>query len=80
MEDLVSKINLAQELQDALMKKEGLLGAVLLVTEKAELEELSDVQDVLKQYRLTVYDVLNAEMSALLEYESIGSSGKQSDQ
>jgi EAL and modified HD-GYP domain-containing signal transduction protein len=77
MEDLVSKLNLAQDLHDALLKREGLLGAVLFITEKADLDELNDVQDVLKQYKLSVNAVLSAQMDALFEYESINSESKQ---
>ncbi len=77
MEDLASKLNLAQDLQDALMTRSGLIGAVLLITEKAELDELNDVQNVLKQYRLSINAVLSAQMDALFEYESIGSDGQR---
>jgi EAL and modified HD-GYP domain-containing signal transduction protein len=77
MENLASKLNLAQDLQDALMTRSGLLGAVLLITEKAELDELNDVLDVLKQYRLSINAILSAQMDALFEYESIGNESKQ---
>jgi c-di-GMP-related signal transduction protein len=77
MEDLVSKLNLAQDLHEALLKREGMLGAVLFITEKADLDELNDIQDVLKQYKLSVNAVLSAQMDALFEYESIGSDGQR---
>jgi EAL and modified HD-GYP domain-containing signal transduction protein len=77
MEDLVSKLNLAQDLHEALLKREGMLGAVLFITEKADFDELNDIQDVLKQYKLSVNAVLSAQMDALFEYESIGSDGQR---
>lgn len=77
IEGLVSKLNLAHDLQDALMSRRGLLGAVLLITEKAELDELNDIQDVLKQYKLSVNTILSTQMDALFEYESIGNDGQR---
>lgn len=77
LEELASKLNLAQDLRDALIDKEGLLGAVFLITEKAELDELNDVQDILKMHKVSVNAVLSSQMDALIEYEKIDSEGKQ---
>jgi c-di-GMP phosphodiesterase len=76
MDELVLKLNLAQGIQDALIKREGLLGSALLIIEKAEADELDETQEVLIQYGLSTPDVLTAETNALIEYESIGSDRK----
>jgi EAL and modified HD-GYP domain-containing signal transduction protein len=71
--ELVSKLNLAGDIQNALIDKEGILGLALLIAEKLEAEELDDVREVLKQLNLSIHDVLTAETNAIIEYESIGS-------
>jgi len=76
MDELVSKLNLAQDIKDALTKREGPLGSALLVTEKAEVNGLDEVQEVLRRYRLATSDVLTAETNSLIEYESIGNETK----
>ena len=76
MDELVSKLNLAQDIKDALTKREGPLGSALLVTEKAEVNGLDEVQEVLKRYSLEASDVLTAETNSLIEYESIGNETK----
>lgn len=76
VDELVSKLNLAQDIKDALTKREGPLGSALLVTEKAEVNGLDEVQDVLKRYSLATSDVLTAETNSLIEYESIGKETK----
>lgn len=73
MDELVSKLNLAQDIKDALTKREGLLGAALLMAEKTEANGLDETQELLKQYGLATSDVLTAETNSLIEYESIGS-------
>jgi EAL and modified HD-GYP domain-containing signal transduction protein len=76
MEELISKLNLAGDIQNALIDRVGLLGSALLITEKLEVEELNDVQEVLNQLNLSIHDVLTAEMNAIIEYESVGEDGK----
>jgi EAL and modified HD-GYP domain-containing signal transduction protein len=76
MNELVSKLNLTQDIKDALTKREGPLGSALLVTEKAEVNGLDEVQEVLKRYSLEASDVLTAETNSLIEYESIGNETK----
>ena len=76
MDELVSKLNLAQDIKDALTKREGSLGSALLMTEKAEVNGLEEIQGILKQYSLATSDVLTAETNSLIEYESIGSENK----
>ena len=76
MDELVSKLNLAQDIKDALTKREGSLGSALLMIEKAEVNGLEEIQGILKQYSLATSDVLTAETNSLIEYESIGSENK----
>lgn len=72
IDELVSKLNLAQDIQDALINRMGLLGSALLIIEKAEVDELNEVSGLLKQFGLFVHDVLTAETNAIIEYENIG--------
>lgn len=76
MDELLSKLNLAQDIKDALTKREGPLGSALHVTEKVEVNGLDEIQEVLKRYSLATSDVLTAETNSLIEYESIGSETK----
>jgi c-di-GMP-related signal transduction protein len=76
MEELISKLNLAGDIQNALTERAGLLGSALLITEKLEVDELKDVQEVLDQLKLSIHDVLTAEMNAIIEYESVGNDSK----
>lgn len=71
LNDVISDLNLSNEIYDALAKKEGFLGDLLYITEIFEKEELNKIQDILNKYKLDIKDILAAETKAIMEFEQI---------
>jgi EAL and modified HD-GYP domain-containing signal transduction protein len=71
LNDIISDLNLSNEIYNALAKREGFLGDLLYITEKFEKEELSEIQDVLNKYKLGAKDLLAAETKAITDFEHI---------
>ncbi|OPY66128.1 MAG: hypothetical protein A4E63_02684 [Syntrophorhabdus sp. PtaU1.Bin050] len=68
--DALSEFNLSQEINDALIHREGLLGTLVLVTEMLEQENFGFIREVLGKFSLTVEDLFLIERDAIIEYES----------
>jgi EAL and modified HD-GYP domain-containing signal transduction protein len=71
LNDIISDLNLSNEIYSALAKREGFLGGLLYIIEKFEEEELSNIQDILNEYKLNINDLLAAETKAIMEFEHI---------
>lgn len=69
-DEVTQKMNLAQEIQDALLKKEGLLGTLLKVVEKMDRQEYEAMEGDLRPLNLSVENVLAAETDALMESQA----------
>ena len=65
--EITEKMNLTGEIQGALLKGEGLLGALLKVAEKMDRQEYGDMEGDVGPLGLSVEDVLTAETSALMD-------------
>jgi len=74
LDDIISDLNLSNEIHDALSKKVGLLGDLLIIKIKFEKEELNEIQGILDQYKLGIKDLLAAETKAIMEFEHIDNS------
>ncbi|OPY80762.1 MAG: cyclic-di-GMP phosphodiesterase [Syntrophorhabdus sp. PtaU1.Bin153] len=68
--DALSEFNLSQEINDALIHREGLLGTLVLVTEMLEQENFGFIEDTLRKFSLTIDDLFLIERDAIIEYES----------
>jgi len=71
LNDIISDLNLSNEIYTALAKREGFLGGLLYIIEKFEGEELNKIQDILNKYKLGINDLLAAETKAIMEFEHI---------
>jgi EAL and modified HD-GYP domain-containing signal transduction protein len=66
-DELATKMNLTEEIQDALLAREGFLGALLTLTEKMDRQEYDRMEEHLASLSLSTEDVLCAETDALID-------------
>jgi EAL and modified HD-GYP domain-containing signal transduction protein len=67
---IVDEFNLSQEINDALVHREGFLGTLILVIEMLEQENFSFIREILGKYGLTLEDLFLLEIDAIVEYET----------
>ncbi|WP_456464497.1 EAL and HDOD domain-containing protein [Persephonella sp.] len=70
-EDLVRELNLDEEIVNAIVKKEGILGKLLNIVEKTEEGKIADIADTIKQLGLTLNDVMSAQLKAFAWFEEV---------
>jgi EAL and modified HD-GYP domain-containing signal transduction protein len=68
--DALSEFNLSQDINDALIHREGLLGTLVLVTEMLEQENFGFIEEALRKFSLSLDDLFLIERDAIIEYES----------
>jgi c-di-GMP-related signal transduction protein len=69
--ELTEKMNLAQEIQDALLNRQGLLGTFLRIVERMDHQEYEAAGEELGALGLTTADLLSAETDGVVESQSI---------
>jgi EAL and modified HD-GYP domain-containing signal transduction protein len=74
-DEVTEKMNLSQEIQDALLKREGDLGTLLKIVDKMDLQKYEAAAEELDAMRLTTADLLSAETDAIIESQSMVGSG-----
>ena len=70
-EDLVKELNLDEEIVNAIVKKEGVLGKLLNIVEKTEEGKIADIAYTIKQLGLTLNDVMSAQLKAFAWFEEV---------
>ncbi len=70
-EDLVRELNLDEEIVEAIVNKEGVLGKLLNIVEKTEEGKIADIADTIKQLGLTLNDVMSAQLKAFAWFEEV---------
>jgi len=70
MNHILTEFNLSQEINDALIHREGFLGTLILVIEMLEQENFSFIKEVLRKYNLTLEDLFAMEINAIVEFET----------
>ncbi len=70
LEQILGELNLASEICESLLEKNGLLGNLLSIVEGLETEEFSDMSQKLFSYHLTTDDLFAMERNAIIEYEN----------
>jgi c-di-GMP-related signal transduction protein len=68
--EVTEKMSLAQEIQDALLNRQGLLGTLLRIVEKMDRQEYEAVDEELGALGLTTADLLSAETDGIIESQS----------
>lgn len=72
MEDVIKQFSLVDEVKEAVLRREGLLGDMLAVIEKVENGDFSAVGDILSRIGLTVNDLNKAQFEAIQWAASLG--------
>jgi c-di-GMP-related signal transduction protein len=68
--NVLDEFNLSQEINDALIHREGFLGTLILVTEMLEQENFTFIKEILEKYQLTLDDLFMIERDAIIEFET----------
>jgi len=61
---IVADLNLSDEVANALLRREGTLGQLLLLAEKLEKTDFTAVQDILEQTGISFDQLLSAQLDA----------------
>ena len=72
--EILDQIGLDVEIKQALLEREGFLGALLLLTEKVEKAEFSDVELLLKKLGIEAKDLRRAQKETLRWVNDLGKS------
>jgi c-di-GMP-related signal transduction protein len=72
-DEVTEKLNLVQEIQDALMRREGVLGILLALAEKADRQCYDQMEEETEALEISIEDVLRAETNALMDWRVLDS-------
>lgn len=67
--DILNEFNLSQDINNALIRREGFLGDLILIVEMLEQEKFGYIQEMLAKYNVTLEDLFLMEINAIVEYE-----------
>ena len=70
-DEVTRKLNLIQEIQDALEKRKGVLGNLLALAEKTDRQEYDGMDEEIAALKLSAEDVLWAETNAIMDSERV---------
>lgn len=69
-DDILEKLNLAVEINEALLLRQGVLGTLLAITEHLDDEDYEAVEEKLPTVRLRSVDLFSIETKATVEYQT----------
>lgn len=67
--EIVDKLNVSKEIHDALLQRQGVLGALLVLCDGLDEQEYQKVTECLAELKLSVRDLWVLETRAIIEYE-----------
>lgn len=70
-EEVTRKLNLIQEIQDALERREGMLGILLMLAEKTDRQEYEGMDEEAGALKLSPEDILLAETNAIVDSDKV---------
>ena len=70
-DEITQKLNLIREIEDALVRREGTLGALLILAERTDRQAYDRMDDELRALKLSADDVLWAETDAIMDSQSV---------
>ena len=70
IETVLGELNLAVEIKDALIRRQGFLGVLMSIVEGLESDDLAEVETLLKECGLALPDLFSIEKTAIIEYEN----------
>jgi len=68
LQEILSELNISEEISNALCERNGILGRLLILMEKYENEDFIDMEKILDEFRLDMRDFLAIETRALMEF------------
>jgi EAL and modified HD-GYP domain-containing signal transduction protein len=72
--DILNELNLSQDINNALIHREGFLGTLILIVEMLEQEKFGFIQEMLAKYNVPLEDLFSMEINAIVEFETTGDS------
>jgi c-di-GMP-related signal transduction protein len=69
-DEIIDKLNLAVEIQEALLDRQGVLGTLLAVTEELDEDNYEEVENRLATVRMRTVDLFSIETKAIVEYQT----------
>jgi len=72
--DILNEFNLSQDINNALICREGFLGTLILIVEMLEQEKFGFIQEMLAKYNVPLEDLFSMEINAIVEFETTGDS------
>jgi EAL and modified HD-GYP domain-containing signal transduction protein len=70
--DILNEFNLSQDINNALIRREGFLGTLILIVEMLEQEKFGFMQEILAKYNVPLEDLFSMEINAIVEFETTG--------
>ncbi len=70
-DEVTEKLSLVQEIEDALTRREGVLGMLLALAEKADRQEYDGMKEDTEALKLSTEDVLWAETNAVMDWRAL---------
>jgi EAL and modified HD-GYP domain-containing signal transduction protein len=70
--DILNEFNLSQDINNALIRREGFLGTLILIVEMLEQEKFGFIQEILAKYNIPLEDLFSMEINAIVEFETTG--------
>ncbi|MCX8109725.1 MAG: EAL domain-containing protein [Syntrophorhabdaceae bacterium] len=71
MEKIVDKLNLSEDIQMALLHRQGLLGDLLSISRILEKEDVTCITPILEKYRINLEEVFQLEMDSIMGFEKM---------
>lgn len=65
MEEILNKLGLVDDVKDAILKREGFLGRLLLLTEKLESEESEGIAELLEELKISHTNLNESQLAAM---------------
>jgi EAL and modified HD-GYP domain-containing signal transduction protein len=68
--EILNEFNLSQDINYALIRREGFLGTLILIVEMLEQEKFGLIQEMLAKYNVPLEDLFSIEINAIVEFET----------
>jgi EAL and modified HD-GYP domain-containing signal transduction protein len=77
LENILKELNLSEEINNALLHRDGLLGTLVSVIENLEQEKYDELRDYLASINVDIEELFRIESNAIIEYENMNSDNTQ---
>lgn len=70
IDNILNEFNLSQDINNALIHRDGFLGTLIQIVEMLEQEKFNLIQQMLSKYNVTLEDLFSIEIDAIVEFET----------